>query len=113
MKGLSHWPKLRRPAGRSVPMQPAVRRLKLPNKPRSGLPCLLLELIQPFFHPDELLHLRLIVLPEHPHVGVAVHPLGLLRERLRHVRVTSQPLPYLLRSPQGPMRLVLALALVA
>src|SRR5215216_1294917 len=60
-----------------------------------------------------MLHLGLVVLPEEPHVGVLVHPLGPLRERLHHVWTPAQLLPYLPRPPQGPVVLVLALALVA
>jgi hypothetical protein len=42
-----------------------------------------------------------------------VHLLGLLRERLHHVCTGAEPLPYPLGPPQGSMRLVLALTLVA
>src|SRR5215212_11351495 len=54
-----------------------------------------------------------MVLPEHPHVGVVVHTFGLLWERLRHVGAAAKMLPYLLSPPQGPLRLVFALALIA
>ena len=53
-----------------------------------------------------------MVLPEHSHVGVVVHTLGLLWERLRHVGAAAKMLPNLLSPPQGPLRLVFALALV-
>src|SRR5215208_436029 len=52
------------------------------------------------------------MLPEQPHVGVVVHPFGLLRERLRHVRTTTEPLPYRLRPAKSTVHLVLPLALV-
>src|SRR5215204_4800845 len=60
-----------------------------------------------------MLHLGLVVLPEQPHVGVVVHPLWTLGERLQHVGTPTQALPYLLGPSQGPVHLVLALALVA
>src|SRR5215203_2369976 len=41
-----------------------------------------------------------------------VHPLGPLRERLRHVRAPSKALPYRLRPAKSTMHLVLPLALV-
>src|SRR4051812_43112981 len=52
------------------------------------------------------------MLPEQPVVGLPVHPLGLLREGLRHVRAPAELLPYLLGPSQGADRRVLPLALV-
>jgi hypothetical protein len=60
-----------------------------------------------------MLHLGLLTLSVQPHVAVVVHPLGLLGERLHHVRAPSQTLSNLLRPPQSPVLLVIALALVA
>src|SRR5918993_1498214 len=60
-----------------------------------------------------MLYLGLIVLRAQPHVGVVVHPLGLIGNRLHHFRPPSKPLSDLLRPPQGPVLIVLVLALVA
>ena len=83
-------------------------RSRLPKNCRTNSPLgyLLLKLVQPPPHTHKMLHLGLVVLQEQPHVDVVVHPLGLIRERLHHVRSPSQALPYLLRSPQSPVVLV-------
>src|SRR3712207_5097580 len=72
-----------------------------------------LQLVQPFPRTSEVFHLGLVMFPEQPHVSFVVHPLGLLRKRLPHVRAAAETLPDLLRPSQGSKRLVLALALVA
>src|SRR5215211_5919550 len=61
--------------------------------PQAGLSYLLLQPVQPLPHADKLLHIRLVVLQPEPFVGPPVHPLGLLGERLRHVRTTAESLP--------------------
>src|SRR5829696_1997637 len=52
------------------------------------------------------------MLPPQPLVGAPVHPLGLLRERLRHVRATSEPFSDGLRLVKCPVHLIVPLALV-
>src|SRR5215217_5172691 len=74
---------------------------------------LLLQFVQTLLYRSQVLHLGLVVLPEQPHVGVVVHPLWTLWERLHRVGTPTQPLPDLLRPPQGSVIFVLALALVA
>src|SRR5215208_2630383 len=86
---------------------------KLPNKPPNRtLTQLPLHPVQPLPHTGKLLHLGLVVLPEHPHVGVMVHSLGSLRERLHHVSAAAEPLPDCLRPAKSTVHLVLPLALV-
>src|SRR5215204_1897320 len=80
--------------------------------PQARLSHLLLELIQPLPHTCELFHLRLMMPPPQPLVGPPVHPFGLLRERYRHVRTPSEPLPDVLRPAKSTAHLVLPLALV-
>src|SRR5215208_377826 len=53
-----------------------------------------------------------MVLPPEPLVGLPVHPLGLLREWLHHVRAPSETLPDGLRLVEGSVHLVIPLALV-
>ena len=60
-----------------------------------------------------MLYLGLIVLRAQPHVGVVVHPLWLVGERLHHVRTTPEARPDLLRPSESTGVLVLALALVS
>src|SRR5215216_3693527 len=60
-----------------------------------------------------MLPLGLVVLPEQPHIGIVVHPLWPLGERLHHVGTAPETFPDLLCAPQGPVLLILALALVA
>ena len=60
-----------------------------------------------------MLHLGLVVLPQQLDVGVMVHPLWPIGERLHHVSASAQMLPDLLRPSESPVPLVLALALVA
>src|SRR5215213_3896641 len=60
-----------------------------------------------------MLPLGFVALPEQPRVGVVVHPFRLLGERLQRVGAAPEALPDLPRPPQGPVLLVLALALVA
>src|SRR5829696_1012557 len=52
------------------------------------------------------------MLPPEPLVRPPVHPLGLLRERLHHVRATTEPLSDLLCPVQSPVHLVVPLALI-
>src|SRR5215203_493499 len=59
-----------------------------------------------------MLHIRLVVLPTEPLVGLTVNPSGLLLEGSCHVRSPSKPLPDRLRPPKGAGHLVLPLALV-
>src|SRR5215210_7538848 len=52
------------------------------------------------------------MLPPEPLVSAPVHPLGLLREGLRHVRAPSEPLPNRLRPAKCTAHRVLPLTLV-
>ena len=59
---------------------------KLPNElSRSGLPNLPLQFVQPLPHAGQFLPVGCVVLPEQPHVGLVVHPLWPLGERLQHI----------------------------
>src|SRR5215210_1784388 len=51
--------------------------------------------------------------PAQPHVGIEVHSLWLLRERLQHVGTTPETRPYLLCPSESTGLPVLSLALVA
>ena len=80
--------------------------------PQASLSYLLLQLVEQLPHTDKLLHLRLVVLPPEPLVRLPVHPLGLLRKRLYHVRASSEVLPDGLRLVKSPGHCVIPLALV-
>src|SRR5215211_2401161 len=54
-----------------------------------------------------------MVLPPEPLVGSPAHPLGLPRERLRHVRAAAKAPADVLCPVQSPVHLVIPLALVA
>src|SRR5687768_9166382 len=82
------------------------------TNPSRALSYLLLELIQPLPHADELRHLRLVVFLSEPPVSLMVHPLGPLREGLRHVSASSETLPNRLGPAKSTVHLVLPLALV-
>src|SRR5215212_7284941 len=81
--------------------------------PQARLSYLLLELILPLPHAEELLHLGLVVLPPEPLVGPPVHALGLLREWLHHVRATSEALLDGLCLVECPVHRVIPLAPVS
>ncbi len=80
--------------------------------PQVALSYLPLRLNYPLPHADKLLHLRLVVLPPEPLIGPPAHPLGLLRERLRHVRAPSEPPADVLCPVQSSVHPIIPLALV-
>src|SRR5215217_5272193 len=85
---------------------------KTAERTSSRLPRLLLQPIQPLPHTCELFHLRLMMPPPEPIVGLPVHPPWLLGERHRHVRAPSETLPDRLGTAKSTGHLVLPLALV-